>query len=599
MKNEGCSLIRKTSQSVRGLALLFFCSSLFTFHSSLLKAQPATPEAGRRYKAAVKLVQLGDYESAKRELLPMTERSNALAPFAHYYYAIAAFRQRNYSQARPMLKQLADRYPDWRKKDDAAYLMAAINMETGQYEDAMNHLQTVSDPDLKADTDRLEQFFFAKITDLTRMKNLQKEFSGNRNLGIALIWLIQRTSSDRDDLELSDRLTNRFGAPVTADTRTAPSRATVSTTQPANRPANATTLPTTPATRRAKGYYNVAVLYPFRVEDAEAGNNGRVSQYVYDLFAGMRLAQSKLQDEGVTVSLFAYDVDNDEDKTLNLINNAQFGQSDLIFGPLYAEPNKLVTSFANLNNVPLVNPIATSSDLVKGQPMAFLAQPSLTVQADKTLEFVRNLTTSKKVAVYYGAVRKDSLLAAVYQAKLKANGFQVLDFQKLGGTAEARAGVIKISDVNAPGHVFFVSSNDEDGPRMLDALSRRQVNTPLVASAGAFDFYKNSLSTFTRRELYLLWPDFTDESRPATTDFERTYLDRENIIPSVFARQGYDMLLFFGRQLAKNGITPGNRPALKSDTDDYVLSGFDYTKSNENQTVPIVKYDGGRFVRVN
>ena len=572
--------------------------SLFIIHYSFAQAQSATPEAERRYKAAVKLLQVGDYESAKRELLAMTDRSNGLAPFAHYYYAIAAFRQRNYSQARPMLKQLADRYPDWRKKDDASYLMAAINMETGQYENTLNYLQTIGDPDLKSDTDKLEQFFFAKITDLPRMKSLQKEFSGNRNLGLALIGLIQRTSSDRDDLELSDRLTNRFGAPVTADTRTAPPRTTPSTTQPASRSVTATAQ-TTPATRRAKGYYNVAVLYPFRVEDAEAGNNGRVSQYVYDLFAGMRLAQSKLQDDGVTVNLFAYDVDNDEDKTLNLINNAQFGQSDLIFGPLYAEPNKLVTSFANLNNMPLVNPIATSSDLVMGQPMAFLAQPSLNVQADKTLDFARSLNGIKKAAVYFGTARKDSSLAVVYQAKLKEKGFQILDFQKLSGTAETRAGAMKISDVNAPGHVFFVSSNDDDGPRVLDALSRRQVNAPLVASAGAFDFYKNSLSTFTRRELYLLWPDFTDETRQATTDFERTYLDRENIIPSVFARQGYDMLLFFGRQLAKNGITPNNRTALKSDTDDYVLSGFDYTKSNENQAVPVVKYEGWRFVRVN
>jgi ABC-type branched-subunit amino acid transport system substrate-binding protein len=573
----------------------FIYCSLFIANCSLSYGQSATPEAEQRYKAAVKLVQLGDYESAKRELLPMTDRNNSFAPYAHYYYAIAAFRQRNYGQARPMLKQLADRYPDWRKRDDASYIMAAINMETGQYEDALKYIETIGDPDLKADVDKLERFFFLKITDLTRMKSLQKEFPTNRNLGLALIDLIQRSSSDRADLELSDQLTNRFGAPVTADTRTAPPRATAPVSQANNKPAS----PTAPATHRAKGYYNVAVLYPFRVEEAETGTGSRGTQYVYDLFAGMRLAQSKLQDEGVTVNLFAYDLDNDDDKTLSLINNTQFGQSDLIFGPLYAEPNKLVTSFAGLNSIPLVNPIATSSDLVTGQPMAFLAQPSLAVQADKTLEFMHGLNVSKKVAVYFGTARKDSLLAAVYQAKLKQKGFQVIDFQKLGGPAEARSGVMKISDINLPGHVFFVSSNEDDGSRMIDALNKLNVNAPLVASAGAFDFYKNSISTFTRRELYLLWPEFTDSSLSATADFERAYLDRENIIPSVFARQGYDMLLFFGRQLAKNGINPQNRALLRSDTDDYTLSGFDYTKSNENQLVPIVKYDGGRFVKVN
>ena len=59
------------------------------------------------------------------------------------------------------------------------------------------------------------------------------------------------------------------------------------------------------------------------------------------------------------------------------------------------------------------------------------------------------------------------------------------------------------------------------------------------------------------------------------------------------------MMLFFGRQLAKNGLQSRNRSNLRSDTDDYLLSGFDYTQSNDNQIVPIVKYEDGRFVKIN
>jgi hypothetical protein len=59
------------------------------------------------------------------------------------------------------------------------------------------------------------------------------------------------------------------------------------------------------------------------------------------------------------------------------------------------------------------------------------------------------------------------------------------------------------------------------------------------------------------------------------------------------------MMLFFGRQLAKNGTQLRGRGALRSDTDDYLLSGFDYTQANDNQIVPIVKFESGRFVKVN
>ena len=71
----------------------------------------------------------------------------------------------------------------------------------------------------------------------------------------------------------------------------------------------------------------------------------------------------------------------------------------------------------------------------------------------------------------------------------------------------------------------------------------------------------------------------------------------QNIIPSVYAAQGYDMLLFFGRQIARNSFPVKNSSGAQAD--DYLLSGFDYAKGNENQVVPIVKFEDGRFTKIN
>jgi hypothetical protein len=149
-------------------------------------------------------------------------------------------------------------------------------------------------------------------------------------------------------------------------------------------------------------------------------------------------------------------------------------------------------------------------------------------------------------------------------------------------------------------HVFFASSNEDDGARMLDALSRRRVSGPLIATASAFDYYRNSTSTFTRRDLYLLYPDYIDTSREPVVQFQEEYVTKRNTIPSVFAHEGYDMMLFFGRQMAKNGVPFRSRTLLRTDpNDDYLLSGFDYSQTNENQVVPIVKYEGKRFTKIN
>lgn len=567
-------------------------------------------DAQKRYKAAVRLVQAGEYERAKTDLNGLIQQEDALAPYAHYYYALAAFRQKHYGQARPMLRQLIERFPDWRKLEDAQYLLAAVCFETAQYEDGLSALQRISDPALRADGAKLEQYFIGRITDLNRLKQLNKAFPDNRTVGLTLIDGIQRTASDRDDLELSDRLTNRFGVPPTA-AASRPAPASVATA-PGARPATIPPAPSRPATRQ-KGYYNVAVMFPFRLDDFEGGRRLRSNQYVFDLYNGIKLAKDKLQEEGITVNLFAYDVENDPNRTLELVNSPAFSQTDLIIGPLYAEPNRIASAYANQNNMLLVNPIATSSELVANQPMSFLAQPSVTKQAQKVAEQARAVGVGRRAAVYYGTARKDSLLASAYRDELKRQGYQIVDYRKMGGSAQTMADAMQfgaattvrsVSATTPPtgvslSHVFFASSNDDDGSRMLDALSRRRVSGPLFATATAFDLYRNSLSTFTRRDLYLLYPEFMDTSREPVVAFQEDYLNKRNTIPSVFASEGYDLMLFFGRQLAKNGTQLRNRAGLRSDTDDYLLSGFDYTQSNENQIVPIVKYEGGRFVKIN
>lgn len=568
-----------------------------------------TADDQRRYSSAVRLVKAGDYERAKSDLNGLIQQRGVLAPYASYYYAIATYRQRNYSQSRLMLKQLMALFPDWRKMDEASYLLAANDMELGQYEEALATLQLIGDPALRSSVTKLEQYFLPRLTDLNRVKQLNKAFPGDRVVGLLLIDLIQRTSSDKDDLELSDRLTNRFGVPPAQTT--APAAARVGAQASGTRPS--TPVPQSVRNTRAKGYYNVAVMFPFRVDEFSGDKRLRANQYVYDLYNGIKLAKAKLQEEGITVNLFAYDLDNDANKALELVNSPAFAQTDLIIGPLYAEPNRIASAYANQNNIPLLNPIATSSELVADQPMSFLAQPSINQQAQKVAEQVRNLNTGRRVAIYFGQARKDSLLASAYQAEMKRQNYQVVDFRKVSGNAQSMADAMQFGGptaatrpTSAPpsggislGHIFLASGNDGDGARMLDALSRRKVSGPLIATSSAFNFYQNPVSTFTRRELYLLYPDFIDATREPVNLFQEEYVAKRNTIPSVFASEGYDMMLFFGRQLAKNNLSPRTRVNLRSDTDDYLLSGFDYTQTNENQIVPIVKYEDGRFTKVN
>ncbi len=579
-KNKELMMIKTSSQNQTNsffiLHSLFFIL-YFLFFIVHCNAQVVLP-AEKQYQAATQLVRIGDYERAKTDLNIIIQHGGSFAPYATYYYALATYRQKNWPLTRLMLKQLMSQYPDWKRHDDAYYLYAAVCFESALYVEGFQYVGRISDPELRDDIDKLERFFLPKITDLTHLKTINRDAPDNRNVGLRLMDRIQQSSTDRADLELSDELTNRFGIPTT----------------PVNKPVAATT--TTPVGRYvrnpAKGYWNVAALLPFRIDEFGQNQRGRTNQFVYDWYAGLKMAQAKLQTEGITVNLFAYDIDNDLAKARELINNEAFLQNDLVIGPLYAEPNRVVTAFAKQQNMVIVNPIATNADLLVNQPLAFLVQPSVMQQAKKGVAFMRDLGGPRQAAVYFGTARKDSVLAIAYQTELKRQGIQVVDFLKVTGKSSEMATALKPKIANRPGHIFYATSSEADGSHLLDALSRLGLNVPVLVTSTGFDYYQASLSTFTRRDLYLLYPDFMDTDRPSVEQFRDAFLAQWHIIPSVFAAQGYDTLLFFGRQLARTGLPLRN---IRSDTDDYVLSGFNYTQSNDNQSVPIVKFEGSKF----
>ena len=540
----------------------------------------------RHYRAGVKALQSGEYDRARNELQTVMQRGGSFAPYAYYYHADASFRQKKYPATRTTIKELIDHFPDWRKRGEAYYLAACAAMEQGLIDEALSYTDLITEAELRPDVDRMARNFLSRVTDLNRLKALQTQYPKDKTLALALIELIQESSTDKADLELSDRLTNRFGVVPTPR----PSRPAT----PVPAPAAEVTKARPVAVAKVKGTVNVGVLLPFRLDRFELDDRTRTNQYAYDLLEGMKMARNKLFTEGITINLFAYDVDNDSDQALELVNNTAFGQNDLLIGPLFAEPNRLVADYALQNNIVLVNPISTSHDLIANRTNAYLAQPSTWQQAAEAVQFVKDQVTGRKAAAYFGTARKDSLLATAYVAELKAQGFQVVDFRRVSGKTMA----LGITESNKPNHVFFASSNEDDGVRMLDAMNRSSVVGPLVTTYPAFNYFRNSLATFTRRTLLMLAPEFMDLGRSATKTFEEAYIGKRSILPSVFVAQGYDLMLFFGRQLAKGSLKSRNTLMTEPD-DDYVLSGFDYTQSNDNKTVPIIKFDGARFQKVN
>ncbi len=546
---------------------------LFLSYSAIAQQQANLNEKDYllRYKKAVQLYADQKFNEARDLLAPLTSKkyNNAVSPYAHYYFASSSYKLNKYYDARIMLRQLLERFPGWSEIDDAYYLYGNVAFAENKPEEALQALNRVSSKSWKASIENMEYAFLSKIKDLSQLKQLYQKSPDNPVLAQLIIDAIQRSkNASRDDLELSDRLTNQFSQ------RNAGSNS-----------------PKKPRQNDDSDAINVAVMLPFRLFEFDASKATRANQYVYDLYAGMKLAQEKLASEQINLNLFAFDIEKDAKQMNQLVANRGFGKVDVIIGPLYPEVNKIVNTFAKSNDAVQVHPLSNNLQLVSDDKSAFLASPSYETQSQKALEYVVNEKSARSVSIYYGNTRKDSTFAYIYRDKAVAKGLSVVTIRRFNTIDD-------IDTKRKADHIFVSCSDPTLGPKIISALDKKKVSAPVVAASSAFDFESSSLSIFNR-ELFLIQLDYINRDKEEVKNFRSAFINAQNISPSYYAYWGYDMVLFYGRMLRMGKSRfRANLDAIDY-TQGYTLDGFDYTnRSHENKIVPIVKYEDGKFVEV-
>jgi hypothetical protein len=523
-----------------------------------------------KYKRAVQLYAGGNFQLAREELTPLTSSrfNNAIVPYAHYYHALCSFKTKKYFESRSMLRQLMDRFPDWKKIDDAYFLFADACMTENSYDEAFDKISKIADPTLKKESIDLQYNYIKKITEIAQLKLLNTRFPANAIIAEQLVNAIQKQKiSSREDLELSDKLTNRFklGDSVNEAEKKKTSKS-------------------------ASNVVNVAIMLPFKIDEFNANQTNRSNQYVYDLVDGMKMAKAKLETEGIIVNLNNYDIDRTADPVNSIINQSDFERVNLIVGPLYPDANRPILNFAKTNDVIQLHPLSNNLQLATNEKATFLGQASFETLSNKAIDQVLDVSTTKTVSIYFGNTRRDSTFAYIYRDRAMERGFEIYSIKKFT--------VPEVIDSRKSGHIFIVGSDDTFGQKVVNAIDKKKVTSPILATSTAFDFDKGSLSTFNR-QLYLIQTDYIDNSKEEVKLFRNEFVNNRNIIPSYFSYLGYDYLLFYARLLSKGKENLRKELNSIQFSQGFTLTGFDYTNgAKDNQFVPIVRYQDGRFVKV-
>lgn len=530
----------------RRLVLALILSSIF----QIANAQKNASEYESAHKKAIQIYKNGEFKKAQLEFEAICNIrvESYLVPYSFYFNALSSTKLQKYFEAKTTLRNLLALYPNWSQKDEINYLFANIAFEEKNYVEALNVAKSITSESFQDDLTEMKSFYIGQITTQKTLQDLIKRFPDESVL-----------------LEKKNKVS-----------------------------VNPQPNPPSPNVKQSKGYFNLGILLPLDIETLEP-DKPRKNQYAIDIYQGMKMAKSTLLKEGITINLFTYDVANNPDEMLELVNNTSFKKMDLLVGPLYTETNKVATAYCETFQIPIVNPMSNNRKILDEYNLSFLAQPSSEMQAIKAVDFVRKQAfMGRNTAIYYTDSYNDSTMAETYRQQMQKFGYEIVKFEKILPYSDDIGSKLPVNQVS---HIFMATSDKKAGLSMITALNKKDYMSPLITTAEAFNSSNLSIGTLAGREVYCIDPEFVDLEKPEVDGFRKDYLTKYGIIPSYYAFHGYDLALFWGRILGRNGnnIRRGldSRDTYK---DTYILSGFNYIKSQDNQVLPVTTFQNYKFV---
>ncbi len=555
---------------------------LFLLPLQLVHAQSKNDNQ-QKYLRAKNLFKQEQYVQAMDAFrqLAAVQNNNSFAEYASFYYALSALEAGRPAEARAMLQQIRRKYSGWDQQEEVSYLLTRVYLEEKSWVQAIETIREIRNKRVQADAREMAANFFAREQDLSMLKNLLQKYPEADYLAKVVANKISRQPLPEQDQEYLQQLVSTYKLDK----------------ELVNKPGLGTS--------QKKEAYHVAALLPFLYNDLQPESNLHTQNFVLDIYEGMKIAVEDLDSLGVKINLHAFDTKRDSLTTKKLINTREMEKMDLIVGPLYPGPSKVAFDFSYENGVNMVNPLSFNPEVIQNNPYSFLFRPSLVTQGKRAAEFASRSFEDKNAFIIYGPKEKDSIMAHSYKQAIEKNGFRVKRMEKIPAGEESRINKIllpgndnrdamkeggSLHQKNV-GHVFVASEDELIVSYTINALEKRGDRLPLV---GHESWLKKNIVRFDQVErlgVYFVAPEFVDYTSEGYLEFRNKYRERVNNLPSRFAYAGYDLMMYFGQMMHQYGNLFQKEIDQEPFRKGILCTGYSFTNSNDNQCVPVVKFN--------
>lgn len=556
------------------------------------------------------LFNLKKYGLAMQAFKPLTSSvaGNPYAKIASFYYAVSAYHDNQQQVAKDMFLQLANRNEDWERIDEVYLWLSNIYLEEGDFQRGMNYASRIKDTEIEDDVAQVKNKYLKNLS-FKSLDSLLSLYPSDPTIAKNLADKIIEKPIHEQDRELLENIVSVFELD--------PFRYRVAEDLDSEK----------------KETYQVALLLPFMYREISNNPKHLSSEFVIQLYEGILMGISDLRNMGINLSLHLYDTEKSGFTTSRILQLEELKHMDLIIGPLYPEPVRIVSEFAFEQKINMLNPLSANSRIIENNPYAFLYMPTNELQAKKAAEVVSEKMENKNAFIFYSTDSRDSVLAYSYKQEIENLGFQVcrieevpveegkriLDLLTNTVTVEFDAeefdslvvedkvvGNLRITEKDylviqpdSIGHIFVASDEPALAANTITGLETRRDTIGLVGLEKWLEQRSISLASLDLLNAYIIAPTFIDKNNPKYESINERYIETFNTYPQSNFYTGYDAIITMGKLMKQSGNLFQFTKGVSNYIPGEILQGLSFGNENCNQVVPIVQFEDAELKLIN
>lgn len=545
--------------------LFFLIPLIFVF--SLIKAQSLVPADYQRAKSELSAKNYWEAMQLFKEFID-EDRYGNLAKYARLHLGESAIEAKQAGQAISALQPIT--LGSWGKSEEAKYLLALAYFQNNQKTEALRVIKMIDREELKTLSANVSYEYLRTESPNFMVTNLQ-EFKTNPGYTAAMKVVLE----GKTILSATERAAYYELKGLGESSQ--------------NKVAN--------------DVLDIAVILPFT-----NGSNTSISSsdFVFELYQGIEFARKQLANQGVKINMITFNSQRDLAQLDRLLADPVVGKADVIIGPIYPEESDMVSGFAEQIKIPFIHPLSNLGERFEESNYSYLFRPAVTSLAQGIIKGLKSQKWGTRVAIGYSGNSRDEKLAAILNLELPKAGFQIVESKVVNSrnVSEFLQGLgIRTGNLSSAlktDQIILLTDDPAIAQPTFGLLESVSTSIPTLVldSWLTFNFANYEMLEFPN--FYFVGNNTVNFDSEATAKFKKDFFEAYKINPSLNHYLGFELVNWLSSNMSYTKGFDLSRNLNQSPYQKGQLTwGFNFQNSNNNQYVPVFKFEAGELKPLN